>query len=279
MPLEACISALHKFTTRVRLHLQGGKAIVSSDSAISPQAASPSLQLAAFQRGLTSLPITRRDFWGPALRGLQRRLPQLCSTGSSQPVCRHGGVEVRETTTTARTASAGNSWKSYSSLHKPWQLFAHSTATGSVCSQDAGKEPSHPPRDGIPTARQPMKIRGESGADPHLARSRAGTTSESIFPSGPRPLACKPQGQTRPPVPRPGAGSTAPFGEGSGSEPVRNDAPGKASACNLASKTPPRTARRMLRCYFHTLNRRGLHQNTQGQETSMVQGNLHLLKH
>lgn len=59
MPSEAHVSALHKFETQVYLHLhsQGGKAIVLSDPPIFQQAASPSLQLVVFQRGLTSLPV------------------------------------------------------------------------------------------------------------------------------------------------------------------------------------------------------------------------------
>lgn len=67
-PSQAAAPALHRPAAQARLHphshSQGGKAPVPSDFPTVPQTAAPSLQLAALQRGLTPLPVTRQDFWG-----------------------------------------------------------------------------------------------------------------------------------------------------------------------------------------------------------------------
>lgn len=83
-PSQAAAPALRRPAARARLHpplhSQGGKAPVPSDSPTFPQAAAPSLQLTALQRGLTSLSVTQRDFWGflgnrgLAPRGLQSQI-------------------------------------------------------------------------------------------------------------------------------------------------------------------------------------------------------------
>lgn len=101
-PSQAAAPALHRPAAQARLHphSQGGKAPVPSDFPTFPQAAAPSLQLTALQRGLTPLRHTAGFLGnqGLAPRGLQSQLlpAGLCSAGSSQTISHHGAGEARE---------------------------------------------------------------------------------------------------------------------------------------------------------------------------------------